>query len=110
MAIEELLSVDVPEDLMPVTTEMLNLITTALAEEGDEAGDSPLLTAVALCVYKLEGQLLAAKVEVLSAHNMMLNLRRYVVDLETRLIEAGIDIDNPSVELEPIEQPFAADD
>ncbi|WP_193046811.1 hypothetical protein [Mycolicibacterium baixiangningiae] len=110
MAIEQLLSVDVPEGHMPVTAQMQELITTALAEDPDNSGDSPLLAVLALAIYRLEGRLFATQAEILKVHHALLNLRAHTVDLESRIIEAGFDLPPIEFELEPVETLFAPED
>ncbi len=97
------MSLDAPEHVYPAVNKLQELVTTALSNDPDGAGDSPLVAALALTVVQLEQSLVDAKVAVITAANLTLNLRAYVVALERRLYEAGVPIEDTDFDLEPID-------
>ena len=76
MSIREILSLDAPERLYPATNKLQELVTAALQDDPDSAGDSPLVEALALAVMQLEQSLVDTKVAVINATTLTLNLRQ----------------------------------
>jgi hypothetical protein len=101
--IDRLLGIDLPEDLYPAARKFQEIATAALEAYADDAGDTPMADALALALFELEKSHANTKGAVAAAATLILNLRAYVVNLETRLLEAGVPLGLSEYELEPVE-------
>lgn len=107
-SIQEFLDLELPLDHYPVTNRLQKMI--AEIETGD---DDPLIDAVATSVVNLETQLVNTQVGLMNARAITSQLAAYAINLEARIIEAGIPIQSAQEEMAALgnalrEDPFYA--
>lgn len=94
--------VDLPEDLYPAGKKFQELADAALDAYPRNAGDTPIAFALALGLLELEKSHNDTKCAVLVAAHFIIGLRAYVLDLESRILEAGVSLSDSDCELAPV--------
>lgn len=87
ISIQEFLDLELPLESYPVSTRLQKMIA-----EIETDADDPLIDAVATSVVNLETELADIRTALLNAHTLTAKLATYAINLETRIIEAGVRI------------------
>ncbi|WP_317545540.1 hypothetical protein [Rhodococcus globerulus] len=95
MSVRNLLAIDAPEEIYPVTNAFQQQIIEILSEFPETGGDSPIAGAVGLALLNLETKTVELEAKLLDSNAERLNLQARLADLETRILMAGVKLPAP---------------
>ena len=108
ISIHEFLDLELSPEDYPVSNRLQKMIAEILSDDEAEDGEDPLIDAIGTALVKLEAELVNIRAALTNARTTSLKLAAYAINLEGRLIAAGVPIRLAQDEMAALCNRFAA--